>query len=144
MNGDHALTSSEPDRREAGDEWATHITEVLDSSISLAGHLTGALVESAWKHIDSTKKATLFIAVIATGAFGLGGASAVLGSAILDAPAEIEEVRENLAATQAHVRQVDRDVERLVSRMDLLICELQEERSGEIPESCPQRGIIFR
>ena len=124
--------------------WKAHIGEITEA-LSQAGEYPMAVIVGTTggvlDRIKTVKGALIVLASTFAAGMTFAVASwAVLGG-VLSAPQDIEELREYTAETRAQVRSSQRDMDLLVSRMDTLICELREERTGTMPPDC-QRGIL--
>lgn len=125
--------------------WRNHAVEIVEALRALYSYPTETIMAAtsgALARIKSVKAA----AVVLAGAVGLGisvgVASVTILGGLLDAPAEIQEVQRQVTQTQDRLDRVEGDMDAILSRLDSLICELREERTGQTPADC-ERRILF-
>ena len=121
--------------------WREHIHVIIQAIAELSNQPAEVLVASGFSAITTTQRAVA--ALVATFFAGVAAAATILAffSGVLEAPQHIEELREYTMETRMQVREVDSDTRELIQRMDTLICELREERTGTRPAGCPS-GIL--
>lgn len=124
--------------------WKEHITGIA-SAIGQVGQYPIAAIlvstQGAFDKIKTVKGAAVVLAGAVAIGITIGVSSVTYLSGIMSAPAELEDLRDYTRETRSQVRDTRTEMGVMIQRLDTLICELREERTGQMPPEC-ERGIL--